>query len=195
QIDAARSSGVHRQCAREHNQRNPRHELHSAVPVLQRCQFECGAHDAERGECAQAGAQQVQRVGPPRVAHLRHGSSTDTIWSTVWPAGLYLARFSRNFAKPRSSVGYGRYSTTSAAHRLGLETPAAFSADAMTSSLAVLADTFCMFASWSPGAGSVGSATWMSAARLTGEAVCTAAPPAASDTLRTAAPIAARTGL
>jgi hypothetical protein len=65
----------------------------------------------------------------------------------------------------------------------------------MTSSLAVLADTFGMVGSWSPGIGSPGSAAWISAASLTDEAVCMAAPPAATETLRTAAPIAAKTGL
>jgi hypothetical protein len=72
--------------------------------MLQSRQLKGGAHDAEHREGAEAAAQQMQRVSAPRVAHLGHGRSVDTIMSTVRSPGLYLARFWRNFARSESSL-------------------------------------------------------------------------------------------
>src|SRR5262249_48500037 len=191
-VGAINSLGVQRHRTREDHQGDPGHELHGAVPVLQRRQFECGTHDAERGERDQAAAQQLQRVSPPRVAHWGHGSCrTDKICWRVCSAGLYLSRLSRSLARLRSPSGYGRYSTTSAAHLWGRAPPTAWRAAAWGSSRAVLADPFVAFGGFTTvaafGSGSTGSGSnFTSAASLGATRPVWVAPPYASDTPRTA---------
>ncbi len=64
------------------------------------------------------------------------------IWSTTPDAGLYFANSLRSFAHDGSSVGYGRYSSTSRAHWAGLGMPAAVRAACISTRVAVLALTF-----------------------------------------------------
>lgn len=64
------------------------------------------------------------------------------IFSTTSGAGLYLARFWRSFVMFGSSVGYGRYSSTSRAQRAAFGTPFASSAAWISGMLAVFAFAF-----------------------------------------------------
>src|SRR4051812_10476191 len=63
------------------------------------------------------------------------------IFSTTSGAGLYFARFCRSLAIFGSSVGYGRYSSTSRAQRAAFGTPFASRAAWMSAMLAVFALT------------------------------------------------------
>ena len=74
----------------------------------------------------------------------RHNDSVEMIWSTTPGAGLYLASSPRNFAKLASVVAYGRYSSTSRAHRSGVEIPAAVNAAVSSAIDAVLAFTLVL---------------------------------------------------
>src|SRR5688572_5674996 len=64
------------------------------------------------------------------------------IWSTTPGPGLYLASSRRSLANEGSSVGYGRYSSTSRAQRAAFEMPAVSNARWSSATLAVFALTF-----------------------------------------------------